>query len=290
VSGELVNMSHLASYIFNNQSVTVLFDNSNNAWFKAKDVAEILGYANTKEPIRSHVKDKYRKTHLEIGGVESRPPLNYQSNTVYISEPGLYSLIIKSKMTIAEKFQDWVFEDVLPSIRKHGEYKLKQENIQLMNQNSHLLQEITNFIVTNQQLAQINSEFKTTNDILCKENQSMNQLLTEQSPKVAVVPEDNELKHVFCVLIKETLLEMYGVCEYKCIRIQKRSFIQALTEAKREGFEMCYLRENVPNGINILNKAKEVMRGYGMHFDCARNNILTSHNFVNIVEHVMDNA
>jgi hypothetical protein len=118
----------------------------------------------------------------------------------------------------------------------------------------------------------------------------MEKVLTDQAPKVAVLPEDPELKHVFCVLLKEALLELYGVCEYKCIRTQKRNFSHALTEAKREGFEMCYLRENVPNGVNIVNKAKEVMRGFGMHFDSAQNNILTSHNFVNIVEHVFDNA
>ena len=37
-----------------------------------------------------------------------------------------------SKMPIADQFQDWVFEDVLPSIRKHGEYKLNHENLELL--------------------------------------------------------------------------------------------------------------------------------------------------------------
>ena len=81
---------------------------------------------------------------------------------------------------------------------------------------------------------------------------------------------------------------MYGVCEYKCIRTEKRNFNKALKKAKEEGFEMCFFRENVPNGVNILNKAKEVMCKYGMHYDSAYNNVLTSHNFVNIIEHVLD--
>ena len=119
-------------------------------------------------------------------------------------------------------------------------------------------------------------------------NQSMNQLLRNQVPKVAVMPEDPELKHVFCVLVKETLLELYGVCEYKCIRIEKRGFNHALSKANKEGFEVCFKIENVPNGINILNKAKEFMNKCSMHYESTYSNILTSHNFVNVVKHVIN--
>ena len=51
-----------------------------------------------------------------------------EKNTIYISEPGLYSLIMKSKLPEAEKFQDWVYEDVLPGLRKMGTYTLEQSD------------------------------------------------------------------------------------------------------------------------------------------------------------------
>jgi hypothetical protein len=47
----------------------------------------------------------------------------------FVNEPGLYSLIMHSKMEKAEKFQDWVFEDVLPSIRRTGKYELLHQPV-----------------------------------------------------------------------------------------------------------------------------------------------------------------
>ena len=45
-------------------------------------------------------------------------------NQFFISEPGFYSLVFASKFEAAKKFQDWVFAQVLPSVRKYGQYKL----------------------------------------------------------------------------------------------------------------------------------------------------------------------
>ncbi len=48
-------------------------------------------------------------------------PISNQMNTIYINEAGLYQLIMKSKLPIADKFQDWVTGDLLPKIRKIGQ-------------------------------------------------------------------------------------------------------------------------------------------------------------------------
>ena len=50
---------------------------------------------------------------------------------VYISEPGLYQLIFSSRLELAENFRSWVFEDVLPSLRKTGEYEMQQRQLEL---------------------------------------------------------------------------------------------------------------------------------------------------------------
>ncbi|CAB3978678.1 toxin Bro [Paramuricea clavata] len=109
--------------------------------FYAKDVAESLGYTNTRKAVRDHVWNKNRATVGELqGGNDSFPPSGQQSNTILLYEPGLYQLIFNSKLPIAEAFQDWVFKDVLPSIRKTGSYKLPEpkslcgKQLQLLNE------------------------------------------------------------------------------------------------------------------------------------------------------------
>ena len=65
-------------YIFQHREIVVIFDDDNKPWFKAKDIADILGYVNTNKTIGMHVKDKHRKTYQEIRGTDLVPPLNQQ--------------------------------------------------------------------------------------------------------------------------------------------------------------------------------------------------------------------
>ena len=93
--------------------------------FYAKDVAESLGYENPQKATRDHVWRKNRTTLGDLQGVnDSFTPSGQQPNTILLYEPGLYQLVCSSRLPIAESFQDWVFADVLPSIRKTGSYKL----------------------------------------------------------------------------------------------------------------------------------------------------------------------
>ncbi|MCT0068224.1 phage antirepressor KilAC domain-containing protein [Lactococcus lactis] len=107
-------MNELQNFNFNgNQLRTVLIDDE--PFFVGKDAAVAIGYKNFRDALKSHVKDKYKR--------ESRitTPSGMQTVTV-ISEPGLYQLAGESKLPSAEPFQDWVYEEVLPTIRKHGAY------------------------------------------------------------------------------------------------------------------------------------------------------------------------
>ena len=87
-------------------------------WFKAKEVAKLLGYSNTAEAIREHVRDKHRQKMGELVKSETLTIDYHTRNSIFINEPGLYSLILKSHQEQALAFQDWVTEEVLPSIRK----------------------------------------------------------------------------------------------------------------------------------------------------------------------------
>lgn len=86
-------------------------------WFVGKDVAAALGYIKPTDALRKHVDDE-DKTISKIG-----TPYGKQS-TIIINESGLYSLMLKSKLTGAKKFKRWITSEVLPSIRKAGAYAM----------------------------------------------------------------------------------------------------------------------------------------------------------------------
>lgn len=90
---------------------------NNEPYFVGKDVAEILGYSNSRKAIGDHV-DEDDKTD----GVTIRDSIGREQNPILINESGLYSLILSSKLPTAKKFKHWVTSEVLPSIRKHGVY------------------------------------------------------------------------------------------------------------------------------------------------------------------------
>ena len=93
-------------------------DEECNVFFKAKEVAQILGYKNTEDAIKRHVSEnnKIKKVqHRETRGC---------TFTFYINEPGFYELLFKSRLPAAKIFREWVFNKVLPSIRKHGYYNM----------------------------------------------------------------------------------------------------------------------------------------------------------------------
>ena len=93
-------------------------------YFVGKDVAEALGYKDTRHAIRDHVdpEDKRSVSNLDEGRIT--PPSNggYGDTAILINESGVYSLIFGSKLPTAKQFKHWVTSEVLPSIRKTGMY------------------------------------------------------------------------------------------------------------------------------------------------------------------------
>ena len=120
---------------FNNKHLKYFMHND-QFYFKAKDVANILEYIDTKTAIIDHVNetDKFNKEYFIHGfkGGET-PPLHLiqyldttHKQTIFINESGLYSLILGSKKQEAKIFKKWVTSEVLPSIRKNGSYVSKK--------------------------------------------------------------------------------------------------------------------------------------------------------------------
>lgn len=88
-------------------------------WLVGKDVALVLGYGNSRDALSRHVdeEDKGVVKHDTLGGAQ---------DMTIINESGLYSLIFSSKLPNAKKFKRWVTNEVLPAIRKTGQYRRKE--------------------------------------------------------------------------------------------------------------------------------------------------------------------
>ena len=91
-------------------------------FFIGKEVAEKLGYANTRDALVRHV-DTDDKADVVFHDCRQR------RNMVSINESGLYSLILSSKLPQAKDFKRWITTEVLPSIRKNGGYLKNQEKM-----------------------------------------------------------------------------------------------------------------------------------------------------------------
>jgi prophage antirepressor-like protein len=88
--------------------------------FILHDPARILGYESAKDASRL-IKDKYLSNPVTR---RISPSLQLRADTILVSEPGLYLLLARSNHPKAEEFQDWLFEEVLPTIRRTGSYSL----------------------------------------------------------------------------------------------------------------------------------------------------------------------
>lgn len=107
-------MNELQTFNFEELPVRTLTVNE-EPFFVGKDVAEILGYSNTRDALYRHV-DGEDKDVVKLDTLGGK-----QSQTI-INESGLYSLIFSSKLESAKRFKRWVTSEVLPAIRKHGLY------------------------------------------------------------------------------------------------------------------------------------------------------------------------
>lgn len=111
--------------VFKNQefgSVRTLVVND-EPWFVGKDVADVLGYSNSRKAMADHVDDEDKEVltsrNVTLENIPNR-------GITVVNESGLYSLILSSKLPSAKKFKRWVTSEVLPALRKTGQYQVKE--------------------------------------------------------------------------------------------------------------------------------------------------------------------
>lgn len=93
-----------------------VIERNGEPWFVAKDIASILGYSETNTMTKRLDEDDFISTKMEGMNMKS----------ILLSESGLYSAILGSKLPNAKRFKRWVTSEILPSIRKHGMYAMDE--------------------------------------------------------------------------------------------------------------------------------------------------------------------
>lgn len=107
--------TEIQTFNFNSASLRTLTDENGDPWFSGQDVCNILGTGTNH--LREYL-DEDEITNIrttDIGQNGGKAP-------VFVSEPGLYKLTMRSRKPEAREFQRWVTHEVLPTIRKHGAY------------------------------------------------------------------------------------------------------------------------------------------------------------------------
>ncbi len=106
-------MNKIVPFSFDGASIRAM-EIDGEPYFVGKDIADALGYADPSTAIRSHCKGVQKLHPLQTGGGRQEVRV--------LSEPDVLRLIVNSTLPAAERFERWVFEEVLPSIRKTGSY------------------------------------------------------------------------------------------------------------------------------------------------------------------------
>ena len=124
---------------FNNSKVIVIFDTDGNIWFGLKDLLRILGYNSIINQINVFkINKKFIKYFSEIVVPHTFVlPYNFQKNTKFVNESGLYEVLSKSTKPLAKVFLNKYFTEIMPQIRKTGKYisnKNDMNKIQKLNE------------------------------------------------------------------------------------------------------------------------------------------------------------
>lgn len=170
-------------------------------YFPATQCAEILGYVKPRNAISRHCKGALKQGVLTEGGIQ-------QVN--YIPEGDLYRLIVNSKLPAAERFERWVFDEVLPALRKYGSYG----EIQL----EELIAKTVTMTVTEtikQLMPIMQSQNNTTCRDILKEDTRARRLkqskIAQLKPELRTIVDDMLLSRQYRYIDIQSFLRLHGI-------------------------------------------------------------------------------
>ena len=113
---ELMNINAM-TFDFNGTNLTIIIDENRKLWWVAKEICEVLKHTNPRKAVKDHCKH----AKLLKGNESLRLGFNPRGVNI-IPEGDLMRLVAKSKLPAAQRFEEWVFDEVLPEIRNTGSY------------------------------------------------------------------------------------------------------------------------------------------------------------------------
>lgn len=126
MSDQLMNLfDHILKY--NDKTIYIAFDSKLEPYFHANQLCQILEYNNCKQAIRINVDKEDIFPLSKIVKNYKMLYKNVQGTTKFLSETGMYSLILASRTKRAKEIKNWITREVMPSLRKYGEYKLNHK-------------------------------------------------------------------------------------------------------------------------------------------------------------------
>lgn len=125
---------NLVPFSFKGTSVRVVTDEQGEPWFVAKDVCDLLGYVNPSDAVGRHCKGVVKRYPLQTTGGKQEVRV--------LSEGDTLRLIVNSMMPAAQEFESWVFDEVLPTIRRTGSYQRPMTQAELIAASANQLVEI----------------------------------------------------------------------------------------------------------------------------------------------------
>lgn len=143
--------------IFENEEfgqIRTIQDEKGNPLFCGTDVAGALGYAKTRNAVNRHCRYALKQ------GIPHPQNKNKIIEMLFIPESDVYRLVIKSKLPSAERFERWVFEIVLPSIRKFGGYVTKETLDSIFQNSENLHTFLTHMLEVSEENNRLNKELK----------------------------------------------------------------------------------------------------------------------------------
>lgn len=119
---------------YDENTIAIVFDNKGNPWFKLKDLLILFDYKSTLgQPSLLGISEANKKTYKNLNIKEYiKSNKNTKFNTNFINESGLYELLNKSTKPIATEFKFEIFNNIMPTLRKTGEYILSNEEKKLL--------------------------------------------------------------------------------------------------------------------------------------------------------------
>ncbi|MGX5634022.1 phage antirepressor KilAC domain-containing protein [Bacillus thuringiensis] len=199
----MTQMQRFSHNMFGNLEILI---QDGKEYFPATDVAGVLGYSNPRDAIARHCKTK------GIVAVSQNTTEGNRYDKKFINEPNLYRLIVKSKLPQAEQFEKWVFEEALPTIRKHGAY-MTPHTINALLQDPDLLIGLASQLKQEQQARQMAEQ----------KNLMLTQQVAENASKITYL--DQILQSKDTVTVSQIAAD-YGLSAVRLNKILKEEKIQ----------------------------------------------------------------